>query len=79
MHGVFKYISRIGSDVPSFLTRHAVLFPWLTIAVVFSGGLWLGPGYSVNSLFVVAILLAMWVPDARLAYRLAAVATFCCR
>jgi signal transduction histidine kinase len=61
--------------VPSFLTRHAVLFPWLTIAVVFGGGLWLGPGYSVNSLFVVAILLAMWVPDARLAYRLAAVAT----
>ena len=39
------------------------------------GGLWLGPGYSVNSLFVVSILLAMWVPEARHAYRLAAVAT----
>jgi signal transduction histidine kinase len=61
--------------VPSFLTRHAAVFPWATIAVVFVCGLWLGPGYSVNSLFVVAILLAMWVPDARLAYRLAAVAT----
>ena len=45
------------------------------MGVVFVGGLWLGPGYSVNSLFVVAILLAMWVPERRQAYRLAAAAT----
>ena len=45
------------------------------MAMVFFGGLWLGPGYSVNSLFVVAILLAMWVPERGHAYRLAAGAT----
>ena len=45
------------------------------MGVVFVGGLWLGPGYSVNSLFVVSILLAMWAPQRGHAYRLAAVAT----
>ena len=45
------------------------------MAMVFFGGLWLGPGYSVNSLFIVSILLAMWVPERGHAYRLAAGAT----
>jgi signal transduction histidine kinase len=61
--------------VPTFLTRHAAVLPWVTMAIVFVCGLWLGPGYSISSLFVVAILLAMWVPEKRMAYRLAAVAT----
>ena len=56
-------------------TREFAIVAWLAVVGNFAASLWLSPGFSVNSLYVVAILLAIWVPDTRLAYRLAALST----
>jgi len=55
--------------------RQFAVVAWLAILGNFAASLWLSPGFSVNSLYVVAILLAIWVPDTKLAYRLAALST----
>jgi len=57
-------------------TRQFAIVAWLAVLGNFAASLWLSPGYSVNSLYVVAILLAIWVPDTKLAYRLAALSSF---
>ena len=56
-------------------TREFAIVAWLAVLGNFAASLWLSPGFSVNSLYVVAILMAIWVPDTRLAYRLAALST----
>ncbi len=56
--------------------RQIPLCAWILVAVLFLLSLQLSPGYSVNSLYIGAILLGLWAPDATLAMRLAFSATF---
>jgi len=48
---------------------------WLGVGGVFLANLLIGPGYYIFSLFVVTILMAFWIEDARMPYRLAAATT----
>jgi PAS domain S-box-containing protein len=57
------------------LTRHFAIVALVTLAAVFAASLVLGTGYSVNSLYFVPILLAIWAPKPRSAYMVAAVAS----
>jgi len=56
-------------------SRRIEVLAWVGIGGIFLASLLLGPGYAINSLYSVSILLAFWIKDARTAYRLAAVST----
>lgn len=51
------------------------MLAWLGVGGVFLANLLIGPGYYIFSLFVVTILMAFWIEDARMPYRLAAATT----
>jgi PAS domain S-box-containing protein len=57
------------------LSRHFVLVTLAALAAIFLASLQLDPAYAINSLYVLPILLAVWAPRRRAAYRVAAAAT----
>ncbi|MFO0750232.1 MAG: ATP-binding protein [Myxococcota bacterium] len=48
---------------------------WLAVAAILTASFWLSPGYSINSLYFGAVLVTLWAPAPRAAYRIAAAAT----
>jgi PAS domain S-box-containing protein len=57
------------------LSRHFGLVAVATLAAVFIANLQLSVGYSVNNLYLAPLLLAIWAPNPRSAYWVAALAT----
>lgn len=51
------------------------MLAWFGVGGIFLANLLIGPGYYIFSLFVVTILMAFWIEDARMPYRLAAATT----
>jgi PAS domain S-box-containing protein len=57
------------------LTRHFALLVTVLLAGIFAASLELSAGYSVNTLYLFPILLAIWVDEPRTAFRVATVST----
>jgi PAS domain S-box-containing protein len=57
------------------LTRHFAVLATVLLAGIFTASLELSAGYSVNTLYLFPILLAIWVDEPRTAFRVAAAST----
>ena len=63
------------SPAGAYLARHIDLAAWLLVSAVFVVSLRLSADYIAGSLYLAAILLAMWAPDGRLALQIAGLST----